>query len=72
MQPLGRAWVTEDRADQDPDVLSERIGTRITPESVALVHDGGGDRSGTVAAVDRMIPELRADGRRFGRPAKRG
>jgi len=72
MQPLGWAWVTEDWADQDPDVLSERIRTRITPESVALMHDGGGDRSGTVAAVDRMIPELRADGWRFGRPAKRG
>jgi peptidoglycan/xylan/chitin deacetylase (PgdA/CDA1 family) len=72
MQPLGWAWLTEDWADQDPDVLSERIRTRITPGSVVLMHDGGGDRLGTVAAVDRMIPELRADGWRFGQPAKRG
>jgi peptidoglycan/xylan/chitin deacetylase (PgdA/CDA1 family) len=72
MQPLGWAWVIEDWADQDPDVLAERIRTRITPESVVLMHDGGGDRSGTVEAVDRLIPELRAQGWRFGQPAKRG
>ncbi|GAB4082996.1 hypothetical protein GCM10028783_39460 [Modestobacter muralis] len=60
--------MTEDWADQDPDVLSERTRARITPESVALMHDGGGDRLGTVEAVDRMIPELRAQGWRLGQP----
>jgi poly-beta-1,6 N-acetyl-D-glucosamine synthase len=32
---------------------------------VILLHDGGGDRSETVAALDRLVPELRARGFRF-------
>jgi cellulose synthase/poly-beta-1,6-N-acetylglucosamine synthase-like glycosyltransferase/peptidoglycan/xylan/chitin deacetylase (PgdA/CDA1 family) len=32
---------------------------------VVLLHDGGGDRSETVAALRRLIPELRARGFRF-------
>jgi cellulose synthase/poly-beta-1,6-N-acetylglucosamine synthase-like glycosyltransferase/peptidoglycan/xylan/chitin deacetylase (PgdA/CDA1 family) len=33
--------------------------------AIVLLHDGGGDRAQTVAAVDRLIPKLRADGWRF-------
>jgi GT2 family glycosyltransferase len=33
--------------------------------AVVLLHDGGGDRSQTIAAVDRLIPKLKADGWRF-------
>ncbi|MDD7931021.1 glycosyltransferase [Actinomycetospora straminea] len=32
---------------------------------IVLLHDAGGDRSQTVAALDRLIPELRAQGYRF-------
>ncbi len=32
---------------------------------VILMHDGGGDRSETVAALRRLVPELRARGFRF-------
>jgi poly-beta-1,6 N-acetyl-D-glucosamine synthase len=32
---------------------------------VILLHDGGGDRSETVAALDRLVPELRERGFRF-------
>jgi cellulose synthase/poly-beta-1,6-N-acetylglucosamine synthase-like glycosyltransferase/peptidoglycan/xylan/chitin deacetylase (PgdA/CDA1 family) len=32
---------------------------------VILMHDGGGDRSETVAALERLVPELRARGFRF-------
>jgi cellulose synthase/poly-beta-1,6-N-acetylglucosamine synthase-like glycosyltransferase/peptidoglycan/xylan/chitin deacetylase (PgdA/CDA1 family) len=32
---------------------------------VVLMHDGGGDRSETVAALKRLVPELRARGYRF-------
>jgi peptidoglycan/xylan/chitin deacetylase (PgdA/CDA1 family) len=39
---------------------------------VVLMHDGGGDRSQTVEAVDRIIPELRAQGWRFTLPLRRG
>jgi hypothetical protein len=39
---------------------------------VVLMHDGGGDRSQTVEAVDQIVPELRADGWRFTLPRRRG
>jgi len=32
---------------------------------IVLLHDSGGDRSGTVAAIPRIIARLRADGYRF-------
>jgi cellulose synthase/poly-beta-1,6-N-acetylglucosamine synthase-like glycosyltransferase/peptidoglycan/xylan/chitin deacetylase (PgdA/CDA1 family) len=32
---------------------------------VVLMHDGGGDRSETLAAIRRLVPELRARGYRF-------
>jgi poly-beta-1,6 N-acetyl-D-glucosamine synthase len=32
---------------------------------VILMHDGGGDRSETVAALDRLVPEMRARGFKF-------
>jgi cellulose synthase/poly-beta-1,6-N-acetylglucosamine synthase-like glycosyltransferase/peptidoglycan/xylan/chitin deacetylase (PgdA/CDA1 family) len=36
-----------------------------TTGGIVMLHDGGGDRSHTVAAVARLIPELRARGFRF-------
>ncbi|MFI7577319.1 bifunctional polysaccharide deacetylase/glycosyltransferase family 2 protein [Micromonospora sp. NPDC049497] len=33
--------------------------------AVVLLHDGGGDRSETVAALDRMLPDLTRQGYRF-------
>ncbi|MDD7941969.1 bifunctional polysaccharide deacetylase/glycosyltransferase family 2 protein [Actinomycetospora lutea] len=35
---------------------------------IVLLHDGGGDRSQTVAALDRLIPQLQAQGYRFVTP----
>ena len=35
---------------------------------VVLLHDAGGDRSQTVAALDRLIPQLQAQGYRFTTP----
>ncbi|MEV7417784.1 bifunctional polysaccharide deacetylase/glycosyltransferase family 2 protein [Streptomyces sp. NPDC089919] len=46
-----------------------RILADATPKGTAgqivLMHDAGGDRSQTVAALDRLIPQLRARGFRF-------
>lgn len=72
MQPLG--W-TFDIGDWDPpgtDELVRRILDRITPGAVALLHDGGGDRSRTVAATRRTIPLLQARGWRYTLPAAHG
>ncbi|HEY2194636.1 MAG TPA: glycosyltransferase [Actinomycetospora sp.] len=47
----------------------DAIVRNATPKDGAgatvLLHDAGGDRSETVAALDRLIPELQAQGYRF-------
>ena len=47
----------------------EAIVRAITPTGesggIVLLHDGGGDRSETVAAIERVVPRLRARGFRF-------
>ncbi|WP_219825543.1 polysaccharide deacetylase family protein [Nonomuraea typhae] len=42
-----------------------RVLSRGGPGHVLLTHDGGGDRSQTVAALDVVIPRLRSRGLRF-------
>jgi cellulose synthase/poly-beta-1,6-N-acetylglucosamine synthase-like glycosyltransferase/peptidoglycan/xylan/chitin deacetylase (PgdA/CDA1 family) len=47
----------------------EEIVRHATPPGnhggVLLLHDGGGDRSETVAALEKLVPELRARGFKF-------
>ena len=47
----------------------EQIAAAATPPDdrgvIVLMHDGGGDRSQTVAAVDQLIPAMQARGWRF-------
>jgi peptidoglycan/xylan/chitin deacetylase (PgdA/CDA1 family) len=70
MQSLGWQLAVGDWEPPGTDVLVERLLTGVTPGAVVLLHDGGGDRSQTVDAVDRVIPALRAEGWRLDRPAK--
>ncbi|MFB8777394.1 bifunctional polysaccharide deacetylase/glycosyltransferase family 2 protein [Streptomyces broussonetiae] len=46
-----------------------KIIEKATPKNgegaIVLMHDSGGDRSQTVAALDRMMPDLKAEGYRF-------
>lgn len=72
MQPLGWRLAIGDWEPPGTDELVDRLLTGVTPGAVVLMHDGGGDRSQTVDAVDRVVPLLRADGWRFTRPARRG
>lgn len=48
---------------------AEEIAARLTPTGdageVLLLHDGGGDRSETLAALDALIPRLQEAGYRF-------
>ncbi|HEV2783124.1 MAG TPA: bifunctional polysaccharide deacetylase/glycosyltransferase family 2 protein [Actinophytocola sp.] len=48
----------------------DEIIARSTPPddlgAVLLMHDGGGDRAQTVAALDKLLPTLKADGWRIG------
>ncbi|GAA2417236.1 hypothetical protein GCM10010420_54370 [Streptomyces glaucosporus] len=72
MQPLGWRLAIGDWEPPGTDELVRRVTEGVTPGAVVLMHDGGGDRSQTVEAVDRIIPQLRAEGWRFEKPARRG
>ena len=52
---------TEDWRRPGADAIYERIMS-VQPGQVILMHDGGGDRSQTVEAVSRAVPELIAQG----------
>ncbi|GGK11891.1 hypothetical protein GCM10010124_00640 [Pilimelia terevasa] len=62
-------WDVDPRDFEQPsaDTLVERVVTRVQPGrvNVVLLHDGGGDRQQTIAALDRMIPHLREQGYAF-------
>lgn len=71
MQPLGWRLAISDWEPPGTDELTRRLMDGITPGAVVLMHDGGGDRSQTVEAVDRTIPLLRAKGYHFTLPLRR-
>ena len=52
---------TEDWRLPGSDVIYQRIMS-VQPGQVILMHDGGGDRTQTVEAVRRAVPELVAQG----------
>jgi cellulose synthase/poly-beta-1,6-N-acetylglucosamine synthase-like glycosyltransferase/peptidoglycan/xylan/chitin deacetylase (PgdA/CDA1 family) len=60
---------TRDAEDWRPDATVDDIVRRAMPAegsgAVILMHDGGGDRSRTVEALERLIPALQARGDRF-------
>jgi peptidoglycan/xylan/chitin deacetylase (PgdA/CDA1 family) len=62
--PLARDWMRP-----TPDVIADRIVSRVGNGGIIVLHDGnrgrGGDRSNTVAAVKLIVPKLRAQGYRF-------
>lgn len=72
MLPLGWRLDVTDWEPATADELVDRLWSGITPESVILLHDGGGDRKPTVDAVERLIPELRERGWSFDLPAVGG
>jgi endo-1,4-beta-xylanase len=68
MQPLDVINHIGDWAEQDADVLEARLWERLTRGQLLLMHDGGGDRSGTVAAVKRFVDDAVSDGWEFTLP----
>ncbi len=62
MVPLGWQLAVEDWLEPGAEALAERIRAGLEPGGVVLLHDGGGDRSGTVDAVARVVPVLLAEG----------
>jgi len=64
MRPLGWALSVWDWEPPGVEELVRRLDD-VVPRGVVLLHDGGGDRSQTVAAVATLIPRLRAKGWTF-------
>jgi peptidoglycan/xylan/chitin deacetylase (PgdA/CDA1 family) len=56
---------TRDYARPGVDTIVSRALTGLTNGSIILMHDGGGDRSQTVAALPRIIAGIRAQGFRL-------
>jgi peptidoglycan/xylan/chitin deacetylase (PgdA/CDA1 family)/glycosyltransferase involved in cell wall biosynthesis len=57
-----------DSRDWERPGVADVVRSATPPRSrggVVLMHDGGGDRSETIAAVERLVPALRARGYRF-------
>lgn len=59
MTPLGWAVDPEDWAKPGTPVIISRVTQRTHPGSIVLLHDGGGNRSETLAACRTLIPSLK-------------
>jgi peptidoglycan/xylan/chitin deacetylase (PgdA/CDA1 family) len=72
MQPLG--WNVDPRDWERPGAaaivtaVQEEIHQQAPDGAIILMHDGGGPREETVAALEQLIPWLVAQGYRFGFP----
>lgn len=59
---LGQDIDPEDFAEHDANVIAERVLAQVGKGSVILLHDGGGDRSATLAALPLILDGLAARG----------
>lgn len=71
MQPLGLGnlifdW---DGNDQSEKTLTQNLRDAMTPGAIVLVHDGGGVRETSIAAVRTVVAERLAEGWTFTLPA---
>jgi cellulose synthase/poly-beta-1,6-N-acetylglucosamine synthase-like glycosyltransferase/peptidoglycan/xylan/chitin deacetylase (PgdA/CDA1 family)/spore germination protein YaaH len=60
-----RDWVKGVSADEIVSEIWSEIASPDDPGHVILLHDAGGDRSATVAALPRILESLQAQGYRF-------
>jgi peptidoglycan/xylan/chitin deacetylase (PgdA/CDA1 family) len=68
LRPLGWSVDPQDWARPSVPVLVSRLLHDITPGSIVLEHDGGGDRSQTLAALSVVLPRLIGEGYHFVTP----
>jgi endo-1,4-beta-xylanase len=64
-QPLAVVNTIGDWSTQDEELLTARLREAMRPGELVLVHDGPGDRSGSVAAVRTVVRERLAAGWNF-------
>lgn len=67
LRMLSVLWSVDSQDYTKPgvDQIVQNVVSNIHPGAIILMHDGGGDRTQTIAAVERIIPELRRQGYRF-------
>lgn len=70
MTPLGWSLDTQDWRRPGAEAIRDRVIEGIHPGAIVLIHDGGGDRSGSVAALTDIITTLRDEGYRFVVPSR--
>ncbi len=60
-------WTVDPRDWQRPgaNVIAGRVLSQVHPGSIVVLHDAGGDRAQTVAALRMFLPRLRAAGYRM-------
>ncbi|KKK05210.1 polysaccharide deacetylase family protein [Micromonospora sp. HK10] len=58
MQPLHWSVDPQDWDHPTAKTIIKRVSTAARPGSIVLMHDGGGDRSQTIAACRQLIPDL--------------
>ena len=56
---------TEDWKDPGVNIIVSRVLKGIKEGNVVLLHDGGGNRTQTVKAIEKILPELKKQGYRF-------
>lgn len=56
---------TVDWTRPSADQIVQSAVSQAQPGSIILLHDGGGDRASTIAAIPRIVKELRAKGYEF-------
>lgn len=64
---LSVLWSVDSQDYRRPgvDAIVRNVVDHAHPGAIVLLHDAGGDRSQTLAAVPRIVKELRAQGYRF-------
>jgi peptidoglycan-N-acetylglucosamine deacetylase len=60
MRPLGWSVDSRDWTRPGVDAIVEQVQRQMSPGAVALLHDGGGRREQTVAALAELLPWLAA------------
>ncbi|MBM9508625.1 polysaccharide deacetylase family protein [Actinacidiphila acididurans] len=70
MRSLGWQLAVTDWEPPGTPELVRRLAEGARPGAVVLLHDGGGDRSQTVAAVERFVPDFAARGWSFDEPER--
>ncbi|WP_380284575.1 polysaccharide deacetylase family protein [Kitasatospora purpeofusca] len=69
LRPLGWSVDPRDWSRPGTAAIVSAVQAQLKPGGVVLLHDGGGDRTQTVAALRQLLPWLAAQGYRFDFPA---